>query len=86
MGRGLYRITKMAILMQHPKHGFMHAYNTVEQKTLEGRGWTVKKDRPVEIAPEVEDEAIRQAYFNKFGKKPHHMMKIENILKALNDS
>lgn len=78
----------MPVRMQHPKHGYTHAYNTVDKAYLESLGWRVEEAKPVEpkveITPEDEDAAIRQAYFNKFGKKPHHMLKIENILKALN--
>lgn len=75
----------MPVRMQHPKHGFTHAYNTVDKAYLERLGWREEVAKPVEVTTEDEDAAIRQAYFNKFGKKPHHMAKIETILKALND-
>jgi hypothetical protein len=34
------------ILMKHPLHGAMHAYDTAEKLRLEGYGW--KEDKPVE--------------------------------------
>ena len=71
----------MPILMQHEKHGFTHAYNANDKAYLENLGWSVKEEEVKQ-----DEDAIRQAYFEKFGKKPHHMAKLETIKKALNDS
>lgn len=70
----------MAIRMKHPKHGFTHAYNTVDKTYLEGLGWSAE-----EVKTESEMEVATRQYTEKFGKKPHHMTKLENILKAIND-
>ena len=70
--------------MTHPLHGFTHAHNTNEVAYLVARGWSVEE----ETQPEGKDdeEALRAAYFEKFGKKPHHMAKLETIKKALDDN
>lgn len=75
----------MAIRMAHPLHGFTHAYNNNEKERLEALGWGVEVVAVAEIV--LDDEAaIRKAYFEKFGKKPHHMAKLDTIKKALDDN
>lgn len=73
----------MPTLMSHPKHGFTHAYNTNDVSYLTALGWSVKEDKP---EGKNEEEALRAAYLEKFGKKPHHMAKLETIKKALDDN
>lgn len=70
----------MPIRMKHPDHGYTHAYNTNDRAYLEGLGWSAE-----EVKTESEMEAATRQYIEKFGKKPHHMLKLENILKALDD-
>ena len=69
----------MPIRMQHPNHGYMHAYNANDLAYLKALGWSVAEE------PEVKEEEtdLIAAYVAKFGKKPHHMAKPETIKKAL---
>jgi fatty-acid desaturase len=69
------------ILMSHAEHGFHHAYTEAEVESNKKHGWAVYVG-PVEL----NDEAVRQAYFEKFGKNPHHLMKMETIRKAVDDN
>lgn len=78
----------MPIRMSHPKHGFTHAYNNNDISYLISLGWRVHVEEVKEVDKKVElsDDEIRAAYFKKFGKKPHHMAKIETLRKALDDN
>ena len=68
--------------------------HTAEMPKLKAKGWKERaSDVPVEkSAKSVEDmeaeklmaEAV-QEYEVKFGKKPHHKMKLETIIEALSD-
>ena len=69
--------------MAHPLHGFTHAYNNNEKERLEALGWGVEVIKEIVLDDEA---AIRKAYFEKFGKKPHHMAKLDTIKKALDDN
>lgn len=74
----------MEIRLYHPKHGYHVVHNTNSLTHLQGIGWTV--DDAYGKPKAVDENAIREAYALKFGKRPHHMMKIENIKKALDDN
>lgn len=66
----------MTILMEHAKHGRAHAYNVTELAAMQQNGW----------AKVMDDDAIRAAYLEKFGKPAHHLKKIETIRKELDDN
>ena len=77
----------MATRMMHPVHGFTHAYNNNDIAYLEKLGWSVEPNaETVAAMTEADEIVIRKAYFDKFGKKPHHMAKLETIKKALDDN
>lgn len=79
----------MTIRLSHPKHGFHNVYSEADVERHATHGW-VRHVEPVKAEPvkpvEDETEFLKAAYFHKFGKNPHHMMKLENIKKALNDN
>ena len=77
---------EMEIRLYHPKHGYHVVHSTNSLTHLQGNGWTVDDGYGKPIVKAVDENAIRDAYLLKFGKKPHHMMKIENIQKALDDN
>lgn len=66
----------MEIRMQHPKHGFHVVYDHVEKAAHERHGWS-------EVKPVL---SLHEQYAAKFGKPPHHLMKPENIQKAIDDN
>lgn len=76
------------IRMSHPKHGFHVVYNNSAVAEHEKLGWSVHVE-PQPIVAEEEGgtiDGVKADYFAKFGKKPHHLMKLENIQKALDDN
>lgn len=40
---------------------------------------------PIKQSDEMSEDEARQAYVEKFGKNPHHAMKLENIIKAVSE-
>lgn len=40
---------------------------------------------PIEQSDEMSETEVREAYIAKFGKKPHHAMKLDNIIKAVSE-
>ena len=77
------------IRMSHPKHGFHIVYNNSAVAEHEKLGWSVHIEPQHVVVDAAEDnniEDLKAAYFAKFGKKPHHLMKLENIQKALDDN
>lgn len=50
--------------------------------TLENKPVVAPVEKPAEV--DVDLEAARQLYTEKFGEKPHHKMKFETILEKLN--
>lgn len=69
----------MEIRMHHPKHGFHVVYDNAEKAAHERHGWSVVEEKKPEIS-------LAEQYEAKFGKKPHHLMKPENIQKAIDDN
>lgn len=56
---------------------------SMERSTFEPE---ISADEPKITAADIlETKTIYERYEEKFGKKPHHMMKDENIIKALNE-
>lgn len=54
-------------------------------------GWSTSPNAPKHepVAPAEDDAelaAARELYVEKFGKKPHHKMKVETILSELSES
>lgn len=75
------------IRMTHPKHGVTHAVGA-EVEWNKANGWIVDGAEPKvpEVTQDVglsEDPKTR--YTVKFGKPPHHRMKLETILDALKE-
>jgi len=66
--------------MTHPKHGKMPVYNPTEIAVNKKHGWVLEK---IKIHP-AQDDLIAK-YVEKFGKKPHHKMKIETIRAKLDE-
>lgn len=76
----------------HEKHGYHMAQSKQEADANEKRGWrTVSeaefydrgKSREI-VADQV--ASIEEQYERKYGKRPHHRMKRENIEQALLDN
>lgn len=71
-------------------HGYHVAYSPQEAKANEETGWeTVTKEQYYdrgEKSPKPDDGlSIADKYYQLFGKKPHHNMKLENIQAAIED-
>jgi hypothetical protein len=58
-------------LMKHKLHGYAHAYHDADEKDMKANGW-------VEAVPAnpPADPSLEEQYFAKFGKKPHHRLKV----------
>jgi len=67
--------------MTHPNHGRMPVYSDGEIEYNSKFGWSVEEDKQEEKT--VESPEV--LYEKKFGKKPHHKMKQESIIAALED-
>lgn len=67
--------------MKNKDHGFTNVYSNNERDYLIKLGWELDEEKPAVV--EVKKTPSEQ-YEEKFGKLPHHMMKQENIIKALN--
>ena len=66
------------IFQIHPEHGKHIAYSAGEEEANKANGWkTVSEEEFYGRDP------IAQ-YTEKFGKPPHHRMKMETILEKLN--
>ena len=77
--------------MKHSIHGFTHA---VGQEIVENKknGWVecdineeIKKKSPAVTESISDVETPEDAYEKKFGKKAHHRMTQESIIKALEE-
>lgn len=53
-----------------------------ERKKLLAKGW---KERASDVGAGDELATLTAAYESKFGKKPHHKMKADSIMRALQD-
>lgn len=76
----------MTTRMKHPIHGFTNTGAGVTVDDLRRHGWVV--DEPSIPKPVVQESAptdLKTEYFKKFGKAPHHLLKEENLRKALDD-
>lgn len=65
------------LIMSHPKLPEIHCLDGICVEAAEAKGYHRKSHEAVDT-PE-------DAYERKFGKPPHHRMKLENILAALED-
>lgn len=88
----------MAVLIY--KDGIEHRVEPLDLHNHLAQGYTLTNDpKPAELEVAVESssievqmesnsdldlEAARQLYFEKFGEKPHHKMKTETIMEKLN--
>jgi len=75
--------------LTHPRHGVKYVYHDNELIADLKAGWVREDEAQVEAPeittdPEVIDEETIELYVLKFGKKPHHRMKLETILAELN--
>ena len=84
----------MLIYMKHERHGRMPVYSYEEMKSNMEHGWVEDKEVKVpKVQRETKDvsedseeiETPEDAYFKKFGKKPHHKMKLDTIIKKLEE-
>lgn len=75
----------MIVRLKHEKHGIKYVYHEGELASDLKLGWTVDEE-PLPVVTEEEeiDQATIDLYQSKFGKKPHHRMKLETILAELN--
>jgi uncharacterized protein YndB with AHSA1/START domain len=78
--------------MKNKDHGVTYVYSNSERDYLINLGWELDEEKPVvvevkQVTLEVTPEKTpSEQYEEKFGKPPHHRMKEEGILKALNDN
>ena len=75
--------------MKHPKHGFTTTGDGISVEDLKRQGWSVhnvvvQKEEKVPLLTEEED--IKEKYKAKFGKFPHHLKSLKNIMAELNDN
>lgn len=56
-----------------------------EQAKLRAKGWVFNAEELEPIEKEEIPEDLIAAYEAKFGKKPHHKMKVDTIAKAIAD-
>ena len=78
----------MTTRMKHPIHGYTNTGDGMMVDDFRRLGWVV--DEPVTAIPKpvVQESAptdLKTEYFKKFGKAPHHLLKAENLRKALDD-
>ena len=66
--------------MKNKDHGFTNVYSIGERDYLIKLGWELDEEIPVLLKKE---KTPTELYVEKFGKQPHHKMKDESILKAL---
>lgn len=67
------------ILMEHPEHGRTHAYTAAQVEENKANGWKVFEESDVK-----EDiGTLRKKYRDKFGKKPYHGKKAEELIREL---
>lgn len=76
----------MIIALRHPDHGVHIAYTDAEANAAQESGWKHDPDLSRDLAgqPPIEKSLVDQ-YREKFGKAPHHLLKKENIEKALRE-
>lgn len=87
----------MQLYMEHPLHGRMPVTQT-EVKANELSGWKLTpaltredilklkglvEPKVVEPTEAEEVDTPEDAYERKFGKKPHHLMKLDTVIKRL---
>ena len=77
------------IFQVHSEHGRHIAYSPTEAENNEKNGWkTISKEEffgeQVSKDTDSSDGDLIAAYLQKFGKKPHHKMKIDTIKAAVN--
>lgn len=60
----------MTTRMQHPQHGFTHAYNQSEISYLETRGWTPEV-KAAPVAPAAPVVVVEEAPQKKKPGRPH---------------
>ena len=76
----------MIIAMRHEMHGIHIAYSDAEAKLAADNGWVADRELSKELAGQTPvDKSLADRYFEKFGKKPHHLAKAESIEKALRE-
>jgi hypothetical protein len=87
----------MKIYQIHHNHGRHIAYNQLEEKSNVENGWAtvtkeefyagIIKDKPEEVKAEykLSRNELIELYELKFGKKPAHNMKTENIQSKLDE-
>ena len=76
----------MIIALRHEMHGTHIAYSDAEAKSAEENGWKRDPDLSRVLAGQpMIDKSVVDQYKEKFGKAPHHLMKQENIEKALRE-
>jgi hypothetical protein len=65
--------------MSHPEHGRMPVYSDIEIEYNKKFGWILDEEKPVDV------ETPEEAYEKKFGKPPHHRLKLDTIIKRLEE-
>lgn len=74
--------------MKNKDHGVTYVYSNSERDYLIKLGWELDEEKPLAVVVKQVTLEVTPAeqYEEKFGKPPHHRMKEESILKALNDN
>lgn len=74
------------VTMKHPEHGTTQVYVVAEVEANKLNGWVVQEEKELAV-PEIASEelSLKERYFEKFGKAPHHRMIDETIELALKD-
>lgn len=73
------------IYMTHPVHGAMNCYLDSEVENNKKNGWIVGEMNTVVDKQIASCETPEQQYEKKFGRPPHHRMKLENIKASLEE-
>lgn len=76
---------EMVKYMKHPMHGRMPVYSDSEIAYNAKLGWSLEDQEVIETKVEEKQESIEDAYEKKFGRRPHHRMKQESIIAALEE-
>ena len=75
----------MVKYMTHPQHGRMPVYSDTEVEYNAKLGWSLEQEPPIPDGVSEMKQSIEDRYFAKFGKYPHHKMKQESIIAALEE-
>lgn len=84
---GFHNVYNEADVERHAIHGWVRHVEpqSITASDVKANAESYFENMGDSLGP-TDDAYVRAAYLAKFGKKPHHMMKLENIKKAVNDN